>query len=159
MTRNRILIVPLTLLLLLVAAPVAYAQGNLPDANELLALLGPRTNRGFNYVLLDIILYALFFMGFITMVLVPDKQLLPSLMMIAVLGLVIIAKLDYVGGLLDPKELPVLGINVAIFVLPLMVAGMVRSRIGTPKAMIPALITGFIGGGYFFLFWALVQRV
>lgn len=157
MTRNRILVMALTGLLMMMLTSVVQAQ-EVPSVQELLALLGPRSNRGFAYLLLDILLYILFALGFITMILVPDKQLLPSLIMIGVLGLIIIAKLDYVGGMLQPKELPVLAINVAIFVLPLMVAGMVRSRMGTPRAMWPAIVTGLFGGGYFFLFWALVQR-
>lgn len=157
MSRNRILVMALTGFIMMLFTSVVQAQ-EIPSAQELLALLAPRSNRGFAYLLLDIILYVLFAIGFVTMILVPDKQLLPSLIMIAVLGLIIIAKLDYVGGMLQPKELPVLAINVAIFVLPLMVAGMVRSRQGTPRAMWPAVVTGLLGGGYFFLFWALVQR-
>lgn len=154
MTRNRLLSAGLTLLLMLSFTSVLHAQDLQVDPQQLLALLGPRSG---NELIFDIMLYITFAIGFITMVLVPDKQLLPSLIMIAVLGLVIVAKLDYLT-LLEPTDLPVLAINVGIFVFPLIVAGMVRSRKGTPRAMWPAVLTGLAGGGYFFLFWALAQR-
>lgn len=155
MKRNRLLTAGLTLLLMLTFAPVIHAQGDLQvDPQQLLALLGPRSGQE---LIFDILLYVIFAIGFVTMILVPDKQLMPSLIMIAVLALTLVAKLDYLT-LLEPTNIGVLAINVGIFVLPLVVAGMVRSRKGTPRAMWPAIITGLIGGGYFFIFWALAQR-
>ncbi|HEX2621877.1 MAG TPA: hypothetical protein VHL11_17090, partial [Phototrophicaceae bacterium] len=71
-----------------------------------------------------------------------------------VIGMVVIAKLE----IFDPLELGTLALNVGIFVIPLIVAGMLRGRGKTPKALMPAILTGMLGGGYFFLFWALVQR-
>lgn len=155
MNRNRLLTAGLTLLLMMAFAPVIHAQGDLQvDPQQLLALLGPRSGQA---LIFDILLYVIFALGFVTMILVPDKQLLPSLIMIAVLALTLVAKLDYLT-LLEPTNIGVLAINVGIFVLPLVVAGMVRSRKGTPRAMWPAVLTGLAGGGYFFIFWALAQR-
>jgi hypothetical protein len=155
MLRNRLLTAGLTLLLMMAFTPAIYAQGDLQvDPQQLLGLLGPRSGQD---LIFDILLYVIFALGFVTMILVPDKQVMPSLIMIAVLALTLVAKLDYLT-LLEPTNIGVLAINVGIFVLPLVVAGMVRSRKGTPRAMWPAVITGLFGGGYFFIFWALAQR-
>jgi hypothetical protein len=131
--------------------PSVQAQ---PDINfqDIVAKLGPA--RQMPYLLFDIMRYLIFILAFITMLFVPDKQLLASLLMTAVLGMVVLAKLD----IFEPTDLPTLALNCGIFVIPLIVAGMLRGRGKTPRALAPAILTGLLGGGYFFLFWALAQR-
>jgi hypothetical protein len=142
------------ILLVFVVMPV-MAQATLPSGSEILARLAPR--RGTD-LLLDLLLYSIFGVGFITMILVPDKQLLPSLFMLGVIMAALIAKLQYVN--INVCDLATFGINVFMFTIPLLVAGMVRARSGkTPKALWPAIFTGLIGGVYFFMFWFLYQRV
>lgn len=135
-----------------VVMPVA-AQA-LPSGNEILARLAPRSGTG---LLLDLLLYSLFGIGFITMILVPDKQMLPSLLMLGVIMAALIAKLQYVN--INRCDMPTLFINIAMFCIPLIVAGMVRGRPGkTPKALWPAVLTGIIGAMYFFLYWLTNQQ-
>ena len=136
-----------------VVMPV-LAQAQLPSGSEILARLAPR--RG-TELLLDLLLYSIFGIGFITMILVPDKQLTPSLFMLGVIMAALIAKLQYVS--IDRCEFMTLGINMFMFAIPMLVAGMVRARAGkTPKALWPAVLTGILGATYFFLFWFTNQR-
>jgi hypothetical protein len=51
-----------------------------------------------------------------------------------------------------------LALNCGLFVIPFIVAGMLRGRNRMARAVFPALLVGLLGGGYFFLFWALAQR-
>lgn len=140
-------------LLVFVVMPV-MAQASLPSGQEIVARLAPR--RGTDLIL-DLLLYSIFGIGFITMILVPDKQLVPSLFMLGVIMAALVAKLQYVG--INPCDIATFGINVAMFAIPMLVAGMVRARVGkTPKALWPAIFTGLLGGLYFFLFWFLYQQ-
>jgi hypothetical protein len=132
--------------------PSVQAQTTDIDFQQILARLGPANTMP--ELLFDIMRYLIFILGFITLILVPDKQLLASLLMTAVVGMVVIAKLD----IFPPTDLPTLALNCGIFVIPLIVAGMLRGRGKTPRALAPAILTGLLGGGYFFLFWALAQR-
>lgn len=138
---------------LFVVMPV-MAQAQLPSGSEILARLAPRQG---TELLLDLLLYTIFGIGFVTMILVPDKQLFPSLLMLGVVMVALIAKLRYVG--IDRCDLITLGLNIFMFAIPMLVAGMVRARAGkVPKALWPAIITGVFGGIYFFLFWFTQQR-
>jgi hypothetical protein len=141
------------ILLVFVVMPVA-AQASLPSGQEILARLAPR--RGTD-LLLDLLLYTIFGIGFLTMILVPDKQLFPSVLMLGVIMAALIAKLQYVS--INVCDLATFGINVFMFAIPMLVAGMVRARAGkTPKALWPAVLTGLLGGLYFFAFWAIYQQ-
>jgi hypothetical protein len=121
------------------------------DPQQILAQLAPRSG---TFLYLDILLYAAFIVGFVTMILVPDKQLMPSMMMLAVLLATLLAKVS----IFPLCQLTTLVLNVIIFVFPMIVAGMLRARPGkTAAGVYPAALSGIIGGGYFFLFWALVQ--
>jgi FtsH-binding integral membrane protein len=151
MSRRVIILAALVALLLLAITPVAYAQTRQIDTDQILKALGPRN--GMPYILFDILLYGIFFIGFIAMMLVPDKQLSPSILMIGVLGCAIVAKVN----VFRPTDLPMLGINATMFVIPLIVAGMLRGRGKTPKALGPAIFTGILGGIYFFAFWFFEQ--
>jgi hypothetical protein len=158
MSHKRVLYLVL-LLLTFAVVPAAHAQTELPpiDMNEVLRRLGPGQGQ---QLLWDIMLYAIFFMALITSFLVPDKQLLATLAITAVMAMAVIAKLQYVNIPVNktPDNLIILAVNAGMFTFPLIVAGMVRARCGTPKAMAPAVLTGLLGGGYFFLYWALVLR-
>lgn len=150
---KRFLILLLVIFAGALLVPTLQAQPNIDiDFQEILRRLGPSSQ--FPGILFDIMRYLIFIFGFITMLLVPDKQLIASLLMTAVLGIVIIVKL----GVFSPVDLATLALNCGLFVIPFIVAGMLRGRNRTPRAAFPALITGLLGGGYFFLFWALAQR-
>lgn len=137
---------------LVLLVPTLQAQPSEINLQEVIARLGPANTMP--DLLFDILRYLIFILAFITLILVPDKQLLASLLVTAVLGMVVLAKLE----IFSPIELPTLALNVGIFVIPLIVAGMLRGRGKTPRALVPAILTGLLGGGYFFLFWALMQR-
>lgn len=152
MTVRRFLTWLIMLFALVVLVPSVQAQTSDFDIQDVIRQLGPSNTMP--DLLFDILRYAIFIIGFITLMLVPEKQLMPSLMMTGVIGMVILAKLE----IFSPIELPTLVLNIGIFVIPLVVAGMLRGRGKTPTALAPAILTGLLGGGYFFLFWALVQR-
>ncbi len=153
MMTKRFLILLIAIFAGALLVPTLSAQGTIDiDFQEIIRRLGPSS--GFPAILFDIMRYLIFIFAFITMLLVPDKQLLASLLMTAVLGIVIVVKLN----IFSPVELATLALNCALFVIPFIVAGMLRGRGRTPRAIYPALITGLLGGGYFFLFWALAQR-
>ncbi len=160
LTRTHFNIIYLLILALFFIVPNALAQDF--TADDILDALGPRDG---DALILDIILYLIFFMSIITMFLIPDKQLTASLLNFAVLFFAVISKLlvsadvNDLDAIISPCDLPTLGINAALFALPLIIAGMVRTRkVGSPPAMFTSIINGLFGGGYFFLFWALAQR-
>ena len=150
---KRIIFLVLLLLLMLSIAPVTSAQDVKIDIpfSEIPKRLGPRQGQE---LLWDILLYLIFLSAAVTSLLIPDKQLLATLVITTVMGMAVVAKLY----IFPPGHFVTLVLNVGMFVLPLIVAGMVRARRGTPKSMIPAALTGILGGFYFFLFWAMEQR-
>ncbi len=152
MKAKRATVLILFVFTMLSMVPPAFAQAPDLDFQQIISALGPRTGSD---LVLDILLYLIFGLGFITMLLVPDKQLTPSMMMIAVLFLAVLAKLN----IFEPNDFVTFVLNVGMLVLPLLVAGLVRDPRKRPAALIPAALTGLIGGGYFFLFWALKQNV
>ncbi len=146
------MLILLTFVITLFSVPMAYAQTTEVDFNALLSRLGPRSGQDLIY---DILLYLIFGMGIVTMLLVPDKQLLATLLTVMVLFFAVLAKIE----LFAPTDFAIFVINVGMWVVPWVVAGMVRSPTRrydnkVPKALFPAIITGFLGAGYFFLFWA-----
>lgn len=160
MVRNRILIIMLLMLLVMTIVPSAYAQSTRDiDLNEALSNLGPRSGED---LIWDVFLYAIFLIGMINMALIPDKQLFASMLNFAVIGCAVTAKLLVGEGgsrVFDPLHFGTFILNVGMFVLPLIIAGMVRSVKGKPsKAIFPAAFQGLLGGGHFFLYWYMVQR-
>lgn len=163
MLMRRYFLAGLFVLLLLssVSPALAQAANEIEDINfqDILDALAPRDG---DLLLVDILLYAIFAVGMVTSFLIPDKQMAPSLLIFTVLAMTVIAKLligYHSSAILEPCEIFVLPINVSIFVLPLIAAGMLRNVKGkAPKARMPSIITGLAGGGYFFLFWATQQR-
>lgn len=152
MTLKRTLGFALLMMAALVLVPASQAQVQDLNLQDVISRLAPAS--GGNELIFDILRYLIFFVGFITMMLVPDKQLTPSLLMVAVIGMAILSKLN----VFRPDDLASLGLNCGMFVIPLIVAGLLRGRGKTPRALLPAILTGMLGGGYFFLYWALVQR-
>ncbi|MFW5691217.1 MAG: hypothetical protein ACOCXZ_01840 [Chloroflexota bacterium] len=167
MLRNRLLMILLLgFVLIITASPTLAQQTNDINFNDIVEALGPRQGQA---LLFDILLYLIFFIGLINTVLIPDKQLLVSLLNYAVLALVVISKLliDVVndGGeffpsaILESTDFAVLPINAAIFIFPLLMAGLLRSVKGKrSNALFPSLLMGLLGGAYFFMFWAIEQN-
>ena len=163
MRYNRILMVTLLVLILLTPLSAIQAQGESRDdiyLSDVLSKLGPR---GGEDLLFDILLYTIFFVGMVNTALIPEKQLLASMLNFLVLGMVVVSKL-VVGtieneSVVEPDHLLTLPLHAGIFVVPLITAGMVRSHKGkASKAIIPAIFMGLLGGAYFFLFWSLQTR-
>jgi len=142
----------LVFVIVLFSVPMVYAQPTEVDFNALLSRLGPRSGQDLIY---DILLYLIFGLALVTMFLVPDKQLLSTMLMVVVMFFALLAKVE----LFVPTDFAIFVLNVGMWVIPWIVAGMVRSPSRRydnkmPKALVPAIITGFLGAGYFFLFWA-----
>jgi hypothetical protein len=167
LTRNHILWTILVLVSALFMVSPALAQDSSIQLEDIGALLSPRQG---NDLLFDIMLYLLFFLGMVNSLLIPDKQLFQTMLNISVVACAIISKL-LVGGVLydtfdgvrnytiPPCDFPVLIINVWMFVMPMIVAGMLRSVKGKKTQGIPvSIFMGLIGGAHFFLFWALKQQ-
>ncbi|GEM_PF-822528 len=168
LTRNHILWTILVLVSALFFVTPALAQdGTGIQLSDIGALLSPREG---NDLLFDIMLYLIFFLGMVNSLLIPDKQLFQTMLNISVVACAVISKL-LVGGVLydtfdgvkvytiPPCDFPVLIINVWMFVMPMIVAGMLRSVKGKKTQGIPvSIFMGLIGGAYFFLFWALKQQ-
>ena len=127
---------------------------------DVMALLSPG---GGQEIIWSIFLYVIFFFALITLFLMPDKNMVPTLLVAGVLLFAIVGKLS-VATIFRPNQgAPIIGkldfgmfvINVGMFVFPLIAVGMARSR--KSKATAPAVITALTGGTYFFLFWFIVQ--
>lgn len=121
---------------------------------EILKLLGPQTGN----MLWNILLYAIFILSVIAILGMPDKNMLASLLMGAVALSAVIAKLSTsaVPPLLPKREFGMFLINALIFVFPLLTAGVIRARKKSRTVML-CIITGVLGGMYFFFFWFLEQ--
>jgi hypothetical protein len=169
LTRNHILWLVLVLVSALFMVSPAFAQdgGTNIRFEDIGQLLGPRTGTN---LLFDIMLYLLFFLGMVNSLLIPDKQLFQTMLNISVVAVAVLSKLLVGGTLYDnfadgfvytfpPCDFPVLIMNVWMFVIPLIVAGMLRSVKGKKTNAVPvSILMGLIGGAYFFLFWATKQQ-
>lgn len=122
---------------------------------NILELLGPNTGN----LLWNILLYLIFGLSLLTVLTMPDKNLVPTLIMVGVVMATVIAKLSTsaVPPLLPKKSFGMFMLNVAIFVLPLLTAGIVRARKKGRTVML-CIVAGILGGMYFFFFWAIEQR-
>ncbi len=125
---------------------------------DIVALLGPGTGQA---LIWSILLYIIFFFALITLFVMPDKNMIPTLLILAVLLFAIVGKLSVAAlalhkqPILKNKDFGMFVINVGMFVFPLITIGMIRAR--KSKATGPALITALTAGVYFFLFWFIVQ--
>ena len=127
----------------------------LDDILELLAL-----GSGLNAVW-SIFLYIIFFLALLTLFTMPDKNLAPTLMIAVVLLCSVIAKISLASN--DPifrqREFGMMIINVAMGVLPFIVAGMIRRGKSRSTTATPlSIFTGIIGTVYFLTFLLFVQR-
>lgn len=120
-------------------------NGLTPD--KIIAQLGPSSPPG---LIWNIFLYIIFFLAVITMFMQSDKQSSTTLMMGAVGAMAVLAKLS----VFKPNDLGSLIVNVGMFVLPLIVAGIAKAK----KSVGPAIMTGILSGLFFFGFWFFVQR-
>lgn len=127
------------------------------DFQEIIALLGPGTGQT---LIWSIFLYIIFFFGLVTLLTIPDKNMVPTLLLAGVLLFAIVGKLSVTASFNDaiikPKDFGMFVINVGMFVFPLIAVGMIRAR--KSRATAPALITAFAGAVYFFLYWMIAQQ-
>lgn len=108
----------------------------------------------------SVFLYIVFFLGLITLLLIPDKNMIPTLLTGAVLLMAVVAKVSLASAepVFARRSFGMMMINVGMAALPFMVAGMVRSYRSRSKAQGPAIVGGLIGLVYFFLYWLVVIR-
>jgi hypothetical protein len=106
-----------------------------------------------------IMLYLIFFFALITMFVMPDKNLIPTLLIGGVLLATVVAKLSISARppLLEKREFGMLIINVVMLIFPLLAAGMIRAK-KKGRVIPPAILTAIFGGVYFFMFWFVEQR-
>jgi hypothetical protein len=127
------------------------------NVQEILFLLGPSSGN----LVWTILLYLIFFLSLITMFVMPDKNLIPTLLVGGVLMCTVIAKLSVSttrNPIFEPAEFGMYIINIVPFVFPFISAGMVRAK-KKGTVVPPLILTGLIGGVYFFMFWFLEQRM
>lgn len=125
---------------------------------DIVALLSPGTGQA---IIWSIFLYVIFFFALITLFTMPDKNMVPTLLIATVLLFAIVGKLSVAAidqhkpVIIAKNDFGMFVINVGMFVFPLIAVGMTRSR--KSKATVPAIITSLTAGTYFFLFWLVVQ--
>jgi hypothetical protein len=125
------------------------------DLQDILFLIGPTSGQ----VAWNILLYIIFFFALITMLVMPDKNLLPTLLIAGVLLAAVVAKLSLSAR---PPIIPLdhflmYVLNATMFIFPLLVAGLVRAK-KKGRVVPAAIMTSLFGGVYFFVFWFLMQR-
>jgi hypothetical protein len=133
------------------------------DFRAILNLLGPGTGQT---VIWSVILYVLFFLAMLTLFKVPEKNMIPTLLMGTVLLFIIVAKLSISApprdAIIQKKDFGMCAINIAIGVFPLIAVGMTRttSRVArrSNPAAAPAILTAVVGIIYFFGYWLAVQQ-
>ncbi|MDX2140630.1 MAG: hypothetical protein SF123_21285 [Chloroflexota bacterium] len=114
-----------------------------------------------NAIIYSIFLYLIFILALITLFLMPDKNLVPTLLTGAVLMAAVLAKLVTAGanvGGFRPEQFGMLIVNVIPFLCPFLVAGMTRTRKRTNPVPPLAILTGLLGGVYMFIYGFFVMR-
>ncbi|KXK22901.1 MAG: hypothetical protein UZ15_CFX003000791 [Chloroflexi bacterium OLB15] len=129
------------------------------NVQEILVLLGP----GSGDLVWNIMIYAVFFLALISLLLMPDKNLLPTLLVAGVMFAAVVAKLSLSVGfgqrpILKECEFGMLIINIVMFIFPLLAAGILRAK-KKAKVVIPLILCAITGFLFFFLYWLLVQNV
>lgn len=130
------------------------------SAQQVLQLFAPGNG---SQIIWSVFLYVIFFFALITLFLIPDKNMVPTMAMVAVLIFAVVAKLSIarpgtVFPTSDRFSFGVFAMNIAIGVFPFIVAGMIRSGKRKSKAQGPAILTGIFGLVYWFLYWLVTQR-
>lgn len=132
-------------------------MGNL-RVEDMLQLLELGT--GLN-ALWSIFLYIIFFFALFTLFTMPDKNMVPTLLIATVLLCAVVAKISLASNdpIFEQREFGMMIINIATGVLPFIVAGMVRRGKTRQVTAIPlAIITGIAGSVYALLFLLFIQR-
>lgn len=132
-------------------------MGNL-RVEDMLQLLELGT--GLN-ALWSIFLYIIFFIALFTLFTMPDKNMVPTLLIATVLLCAVVAKISLASNdpIFEQREFGMMIINIATGVLPFIVAGMVRRGKTRQVTAIPlAIITGIAGSIYALLFLLFIQR-
>jgi len=119
------------------------------------------------FMIFDILLYIIFFLALLAVFTMPDKNMIPTLLIAAVLMAVIVAKLSTAAivkpgdPILGKKDFGMYAINVAMLVLPLIAVGMTRKpKSNSVVRSTPfAILAGLMGAVYFFMFWLVHQRI
>ncbi len=111
----------------------------------------------------SIFLYVIFFFALITLLLMPNKNMVPTLLIATVLLFAIVAKLSVSSGnirgsqpIIRSKDFGMLVINAGMFLFPLIAIGTTRAR--KNRTVFPAVMTSLAAGVYFFLFWLVAQH-
>lgn len=111
-------------------------------------------------VVWSLFLYVIFFLALITLFQVPDKNMVPTLLIAGVLMAALVVKLN-IGSdyeLMGEKDFGPFVLNAAMLSLPLIAAGMTRKTKQKKNPAPFAILTALTAGLFFFLYWALVQR-
>ena len=112
-------------------------------------------------ILFSLLIYIIFVLALITLFVMPDKNLVSTLLTAGVLMAAVIAKLITGGAVIPgfrPAQFGMLIINVLPFLFPFLVAGMTRTRKRSNPVIPLGILTGIFGGIYFFSFWLIAQR-
>jgi uncharacterized membrane protein (UPF0136 family) len=132
-------------------------MGNL-RVEDMLQLLELGT--GLN-ALWSIFLYIIFFFALFTLFTMPDKNMVPTMLIAVVLLCAVIAKISLAASrpIFQERDFGMMIINIATSVLPFVVAGMIRRGKSRQVTAVPlAIITGIAGSIYALLFLLFVQR-
>jgi len=132
------------------------------DASEIISLLNPLTQNPNvpGSLIFNILLYIIFFLALFVMLRMPDKNILPTLLIATVLLSCVIAKLSITARrdpVFEPSSFGMYIVNLSPLVLPVLVAGTVRAR-KVAAVVVPSLVMAVFGVFYFFMFWFFVQR-
>lgn len=127
------------------------------NLQELLRLLSPGQGQD---LLWSIFLYLIFFFALLTLFLMPDKNMVPTLLTGAVLLMSIIAKVSLASTtpIFARGSFGMVMMNVGMAVLPLIVAGMARTNKRRSKVRGPAIFGGIFGLLYFIMYLIFVTR-
>ena len=124
---------------------------------DVLELLKPGTGQ---VLVWSIFLYVIFFFALITLFLMPNKNMIPTLLAAGVLLFAIVAKLSVSAprnqAIMRPTDFGMFVINVGMFVFPLIAVGMTRAR--KNRTVAPAIATALTAVVYFFLYWLFAQH-
>ena len=122
---------------------------------DIFFLIGPTSGE----LIWNILLYFIFFFALITMLVMPDKNLIATLLIAAVLLATVVAKLSLSADppIIRSDDFLMYVLNAMTFVFPLLVAGIVRAK-KKGRVVPAAIMTSLFGGIYFFIFWFFVQR-
>ena len=133
-------------------------MGNI-NFQQIIDLLMPTSQT----MLFDIMLYIIFFLTLIALFLVPNKNMVPTLLIAASMLFAIVAKLS-LGAIYGPgdpifqrTDFGMLVINAGMFTFPLVAVGLTRTR-KSAKSTPPAVLAALVAGAYFALFWLIHQR-